>query len=159
MLAQFLQGPPIQNHSLCGLGLALDYRDEAWPQIGQWPRSLPWVHPSLGTSFHQRPRAPCAWLQFTPGPEGGGSQVVWKACLGVWILRPASPSALHVDCACAHVAARLVSSDQCPVGSLPRHPLRGLMGVGRPTPAQQQPSKGIDRDQLLPSGLGACRIL
>lgn len=41
--------PPTKTLAHVGGAWLWTYRDEAWLQLEQWPKSLPWVHPSLGS--------------------------------------------------------------------------------------------------------------
>ena len=81
-------GVAVSWHSSCWVPLAKtvpcvawawlwSFRERAWPQLGQWPRSLPWVQPSLGSSSEGESTLclipASAGARGWEGPRGSGS--------------------------------------------------------------------------------------
>lgn len=89
------------------------FRDRAWPESVLDP-TFPGLQ--LEGSEHLVPGS-------SLGPRLGGTQGIWKPCLGNWILRSAGPS----RCVFAQGAPRLVCSIWCPWGAPPKSSLRGLV--------------------------------
>lgn len=112
-LAQFLSGLPLpKNCAPCWLGLALELQGQGLAGVCLGS-NLPWAPAG-------RVRAPCPGSSL--GPRLGGTQGIWKPCLGNRILRSAGPSPLFTQ-----GAPRLVCFVWCPWGAPPKSSLRGLV--------------------------------